>query len=232
MQHIFGGTSFKEDVEQHSGDSGGLLGRLHENGVAGHQSRDRHATQDGQREVPRCDDGAGAAAFVDQRIVLPDVLTKSLLFKQLNGFAGVELAEVDGFAGFRIGITPAFSIFVNDHGGQFVAPSTHDGCSSGQNLRPNSWILVSPTRKRLVGGDQGLLGVVLGGVHGLMGHGGGVDGGLESGPNRFVGKIAWSFIHIRSVIANSFDSRSQKVSFGRAIQQCFTRIRLGVVDMR
>ena len=50
-----------------------------------------------------------------------------------------------------------------------------------------------------------------GGVHGLMGHGGGVDGGLESGPNRFVGKIAWSFIHIRSVIANPFDSRSQRV---------------------
>ena len=38
------------------------------------------------------------------------------------------------------------------------------------------------------------------------------------------------FIHIRSVIASPL-TRESKVSFGHH-QQCFTRIRLGVGDMR
>ena len=74
-----------------------------------------------------------------------------------------------------------------------------------------------------------LFSVIICGVHRLIGHGGGFDGRLERGSNRFVSEIAWGFVHIRSIITNSFDGWGQLVSFGRGVQQNFARIRLGGV---
>ena len=59
-----------EDLHQLGADDARLLGRLHDDGVAGDEGGRGHAAQDGHREVPRRDDDRDAARLVEVDVLL------------------------------------------------------------------------------------------------------------------------------------------------------------------
>src|SRR5581483_6957207 len=85
-----------------------LLRGLQDHGVAGDERGDRHPRRDGEREVPRRDDGGDALALVREAVPLP----RRRLHEGARGavqsqhLPPVVLAEVDRLAHVRIGLVP------------------------------------------------------------------------------------------------------------------------------
>ena len=89
------------------GDHRRLLGRLHDDGVAGDQGGGGHAGEDRQREVPGGDDDGDAARSLDGVGLAGHVAVPGL--GQAEHLAGVVLAEVDRLGDVGVGLAPGLA---------------------------------------------------------------------------------------------------------------------------
>src|SRR5262249_21272005 len=60
-----GEACFFENFHEERADDGGLLCGFHDDGVAGDEGGCRHTEEDGEWEIPGCDDEGDAARFVE-----------------------------------------------------------------------------------------------------------------------------------------------------------------------
>ena len=95
-------AGFMQQPHGFSRDQRRLLGRLRDDGVAGHQRRRDLAQKDRQRKIPRRDRDEDAAAAQAQHVALAGRSRHRLAFaEQFAALRGVVAAEIDGLADFR-----------------------------------------------------------------------------------------------------------------------------------
>ena len=104
---------------QEAGGDGGSVGRgLEDDGVAADDGRSGHAGHDGEREVPGRNDGADAEGDVAEEIFFAGVLDGGGGSVEAEGFAGVELEEVDGLAYVGVGLGVVLADFEGEPGAE------------------------------------------------------------------------------------------------------------------
>ena len=113
-----GQAGFFEDAEEDGGDGGRVAGGFEDDGVAADDGGGGHAGHDGEREVPRRDDGADAERNVAELVALSGVLDGRGGGVEAEGFAGVELEEVDGLAYVGVGLGPVLADLVGEPGAE------------------------------------------------------------------------------------------------------------------
>ena len=118
-------TSLEEHLVEAEAGQRRLLGRLHDDGVAGDQRRGGHAGEDRQRKVPRRDHDAHAAGEVPGDILLAGDVDGAGLVEE-HGATGVVLAEVDRLGDVGIGLAPRLPHLMNLEGGKLVPPPPQD----------------------------------------------------------------------------------------------------------
>ena len=114
-----------EHLHQLRRDDRRLLGRLHDDGVAGDEGGGGHAAEDRQREVPRRDDDGDAARLVEVLVLLAGHVA-ALRLGQAEHLAGVVLAEVDRLGDVGVGLAPGLAALVDLPGGQLEAAAAQD----------------------------------------------------------------------------------------------------------
>ena len=111
VDYALGHARFFEQFDKLRGDGGRIARRLQDDGVAADDRGQRHAGHDGAREIPRRNDRAHAQRNVHQRIVLSRQLDWRLRLGKAQGFARVELAEVNGLGDVGVGLGPVLADF-------------------------------------------------------------------------------------------------------------------------
>ncbi len=109
-----GKAGFFEDFHEAGGDGGRIAGGFEDDSVAGDDGGGGHAGHDGEGEIPRGDDGADAERDVVQLIAFARILDGRGGGGEAQGFAGVELKEVDGLAYVGVGFGPVLADFVGE----------------------------------------------------------------------------------------------------------------------
>mmetsp|Transcript_3256 Transcript_3256/g.13192 ORF Transcript_3256/g.13192 Transcript_3256/m.13192 type:complete len:327 (-) Transcript_3256:1581-2561(-) len=150
-------ASLEQDGVQHLGGGGRLLGGLHDDRVARDERRDGHAAQDGEGEIPRCDDHRNAARPVEERVFLPHELAQRLRLAELHGLASVVLREIDSLGRFGIGVCPALAGVVHDARRHVVPTLAYDRSHAHGDRRTLPRRHGGPRRRR---GDRARDGVV------------------------------------------------------------------------
>ena len=107
----------------------------------------RHAAGDGEREVPRADDGAHAARLDTLLVVLADELAQPPRLEEVDSLACVKLAEVDRLADVGVGLPPRLAALLDDDPGQLVPPLPHQVGRPCQAPRPVDRRRVPPRRQ-------------------------------------------------------------------------------------
>ncbi len=113
-----GHAGFFEHFNELGGDGGRVAGGLEDDGVAGDDGGRGHAGHDGEGEVPRRNDGADAERNIEQAVALAGVLDGRGGGGEAQGFAGVELEEVDGLGDVGVGLGPVLADFVGEPGAE------------------------------------------------------------------------------------------------------------------
>ena len=109
IYYAFGHAGFFEKLDELGGDGGGIARRLEDDRVAADDGSHRHAGHDCAREIPRRNHRAHTQRDVGQRIALARQLHWRFSFGETQGFAGVELAEVDGLRDVGVGLAPVLA---------------------------------------------------------------------------------------------------------------------------
>ncbi len=107
-----------EQREEAGGDGGGVDRGLEDDGVAGDDGGGGHAGHDGEGEVPGRDDGADAERDVAELVALAGELDGGGGAVEAEGFAGVELEEIDALAYVGVGLGPVFADLVGEPGAE------------------------------------------------------------------------------------------------------------------
>ena len=168
-----------DDVEHDPGDTGRLLRGLDDDGVARDECGDGHAAADGEGEVPGRDDDGDAARLVPLLIELADEPAQALALKEGHGAAGVEVAEVDGFADVGVCLAPGLAGFLDHDAGEAVALLTHEGGGAEKDLGALARVDIAPLAEGGTGALHHLAGLLDGPVVGDLGDGRACDGGGE-----------------------------------------------------
>ena len=111
VQDILRCSGFPEELACDPGDARCLLGRFHDDGVAGDQRSDGHAHADRQGKVPRTDDDGDAPTLVVREIQFADELAQTLRSFKGEGLPRVVLAEINGFADVGVRFPPCLAGF-------------------------------------------------------------------------------------------------------------------------
>ena len=115
-------------------DNRGLLGRLHDDGVARHQGRCGHTAQDGERKIPGSD-GDGNAAWLIEILVFLARHVAPPRRRQPQHFSTVVFAVVDALGDVGIGLAPLLAALIDFPRRQLEPPPPHDFGSTKQVLR-------------------------------------------------------------------------------------------------
>ena len=127
-------SSAPQNVAHDFCNAHGLLRRFHRHGVASHQRGNGHATANGQRKIPRTNDGAHAARLIGDFIQFAHEFAKSGAVKQAGGLSRVVLAEINRLANVAVRFAPGFASLANNYAAQFVAASAHGGRGLHQSV--------------------------------------------------------------------------------------------------
>ena len=111
-----------------------LLGRLHDDGVAGDQSGRNHSAEDRQGEIPRRDDKGDAARPVVLIALLAVHVLGELRPANQPHLLRVKVAKIDRLADVAIGFRPGFADFENFQRGNLEATTIHDGGDAFEQL--------------------------------------------------------------------------------------------------
>ncbi len=155
------------------GDRIGLLGGLEEHRIPGDQRRRGHAAKDGQRKIPRRDDGAEAPAFIGQNIDLAGQVSLSARGEFNHRLASIVTAEIDRLGDIGIGFAPRLGLFVDLHGGEAKAVPFQPRAQFIDPCRADLQRQVAPGGPGMLGGGDGI---------GHIGLGGGARAGHNLGP--------------------------------------------------
>ncbi len=184
-----GKADFLEEFEEAGGDGGRVGGGLEHDSVAGDDGGRGHAGHDGEGEVPGRDDGADAERHVTELVAFAGELDGRLGSVEAEGFAGVELEEVDALANVGVGFGEVLSDFEGEPGAELEVAGADESGGAEKEIDAVGNGRVGPAGK---GSERGLDG---GG--GLSGRGGvvgaddlrgvrGIDGGEGFGGLRGV----------------------------------------------
>src|SRR6185437_5046833 len=169
-----------EQSDEAGGDGGRVGGRLEHDGVAGDDSGRGHAGHDGEGEVPGRNDGADAEGDVAEDVALAGILDGRGGGVELEGFAGVELEEVDALANVGVGLGPVLADLEDEPGTEVEVALADELRGADEDSYTVGGRKAGPGRERGRGGVDGALD--LGGAGGVvsaddLGRTGGVGGG-------------------------------------------------------
>ena len=133
MQHIRRDAGLMQDLDEPPGRHRCLFGRFEHHGTSGRQSGDGHAAGDGQREIPRRDDGGHTPRLVEHQILLtrdiPVPGSQPCLRLQ-----GVVAAKIDRLGDIGIGLPPGLAGLQANPCRQFGPTVTHDPCGPAEDV--------------------------------------------------------------------------------------------------
>ncbi len=144
-------------LHESGGDHGSIRRRLQHHGVAGGHRADGHAHQDGQGKIPGGDDHPGPQGLEPRLVDFSRIGHDRQGAGQLQGLAGVILAEVDGLADVGFGLQPVLGGLQGFPGGEFVFVAAQLGGELQDGGHPRLGAELRPGRKGPPGGVQGLV---------------------------------------------------------------------------
>ena len=97
------------------------LAGLSSTALPGDERGGGHAAEDREREIPRGDDGAEAAALVGEGVVFAGEMALRSRAEFDERLAGVVAAEIDGLGDVGIGFAPGLGLLVDFHRGEAEA---------------------------------------------------------------------------------------------------------------
>ena len=125
-------AGFLENLHQHGAANSRLLGRLHNNRVAGDERGRGHSAEDRERKIPRRNDERDSA----RPVVIVAFFTRNVLGQARpsdpSHLLGIKETKIDCLADIAVRFRPRFADFENLECGELEATAVHDRSGSFQ----------------------------------------------------------------------------------------------------
>ena len=157
VDHAAGNSRFFENLNKPGRDGWRVAGGLQDDCIAGDDGGRSHAGHNREREIPRRNDRTHAERDIEQPVAFARVLDGRGSRGEAQGFARVELEEVDGLGYVGIGFGPILADFVGEPRTKLELAFTDDVRRVEQELNALVCRGAAPGFERRQGRRHGLL---------------------------------------------------------------------------